>query len=529
MRRIIVEPRPNATRLVQSQGLVYSTSESTDSESGKAKNIYWPDDRYYSFTSEETELVAKAGRDVWDMCEEAAEYILEEAPEMITEKMGVPAFAVEQIKKSWDREPSWGSVYGRFDVCFGGLDHPDPRLRTPKFYEFNADTPTSLVEAGVIQWRWLEQTGHGNDQYNLITEMLVTAWERNLAEIEKVLGHRPTIFFASAEDEPSGEDAMNTALMMDLAMDAGWKAKMITVEEIAFCEEDGRFYTPRGEHLTVVFKLYPWEFMVNQPFGKAAFKDMERIGERDEEGKYVGGTVWIEAPFKMLWSNKAIFAILWQLFKDDPRSKWLLPTYFEDEKPEELTKYAKKPIFAREGADIILHKDGKDIQDTTTGDYGKEGYIVQELAILPEFEDEEGTLHYPVIGLWWVDGEAAGIGIREDRSPITTNGSTFVPHSISDAEVNYEREPVPSLEEIEKTIKGEEYADAEVIYGRDPVPGREEFEKTIRLEYADEVSYEKKPVQGLGEVEKRMVGEESADEKDEARNDLLNYIALVTR
>jgi glutathionylspermidine synthase len=36
--------------------------------------------------------------------------------------------------------------------------------------------------------------------------------------------------------------------------------------------------------------------------------------------------------------------------------------------------------------------------------------------------------HHPVIGSWIIGGEAAGIGIREDESRITSNGSRFVPH-----------------------------------------------------------------------------------------------------
>ena len=480
MRRIAIEKRPNATRLVQSQGLVYTAHPDPDGPS----DSYWPDDRYYSFTSDEIDLIEQAGKDVFDMCCEAADYLVEH-PEVITGKMAVPPFALQQIKESWNREPPWGSVYGRFDVCFGGIDHPDPKLRVPKFYEFSkscmgygsicantgkkkdADTPTSLVEAASIQWMWLEQTGHGNDQFNSITEKLIDAWKRNMTHIEKMLGHRPTIYFASAEDEPSGEDAMNTSLMMDTAQQAGWTTKIILMEQIAVSAEDRRFYTEEGEHIDVIFKLYPWEFMVNEPFGLLCFMDMENIGKRNDAGEYIGGTVWIEAPYKMLWSNKAIFSILWKLFKDDPRSKWLLPTYFEDEAPESLTKYAKKPIFAREGADILLQDDDRVIQNSTTGDYGREGHILQELSLPPEFKDEQGASYYPVLGLWFVDGDPAGIGIREDKTPITTNGSTFVPHSISDGPVNYDRTPVPSLEEIEASLNKERYGDDEEGTDRD--------------------------------------------------------------
>ncbi|KAK8056390.1 Glutathionylspermidine synthase [Apiospora rasikravindrae] len=185
----------------------------------------------------------------------------------------------------------------------------------------------------------------------------------------------------------------------------------------------------------------------------------------------------------MLWSNKGLFAVLWQLFKDDPRSKWLLPTYFEAEAPASLTRYARKPLLAREGADVTLHLDGQVLDDTQTGQYGKEGYVLQELAVLPAFRDDREaglpeeeekrkkketdgqdgdatpTTYYPVLGLWFVDGEPAGLGIREDTRKITANGSWFVPHSISDGEVTYERKPVPSTAEIDALLTLENYPD----------------------------------------------------------------------
>ncbi|KAI4141249.1 MAG: hypothetical protein LQ340_007686 [Diploschistes diacapsis] len=452
MRRILTEKRPNATPLVQSQGLIYSF----EPKSGTTTEPYWPDDRYYSFTSAEIELLEKAGRDVFDLCCEAADYLIEH-PEIIISKMAIPAFALKQITESWNREPAWGSVYGRFDVCFGGLEHPDERLRVPKFYEFNADTPTSLVEAASIQWLWLEQTGHGNDQLNSITGRLIEAWKRNLGLIEQQLGHGVVVHFAVGEGEATGEDVMNATLLMDTCQQAGWRTKTLFVEQIKLSTLDGRFYDQEEEHIDVIFKLYPWEFLVRQEFGEACFKDMETVGQRNEAGEYIGGTVWIEAPYKMLWSNKALFAVLWKLFKDDPRSKWLLPTYFDDEVPVSLTKFARKPIFAREGADILLQADGQIIQDTKTGDYGEEGYIVQELALLPDFKDAQNISHYAVPGLWFVDGELAGVGLREDRTPITTNWSQFVPHSIEDGPVNYVRQPVPKIEEINAILSLEQY------------------------------------------------------------------------
>ena len=119
----------------------------------------------------------------------------------------------------------------------------------------------------------------------------------------------------------------------------------------------------------------------------------------------------------MLLSNKAVLAILWELFPEHPN---LLPCYF-DAAPLAGADYVRKPILAREGSNISLRRNAGALM--TGGTYGKEGYVFQKYAPLARFEG-----NYAVIGAWIVDDRAAGIGIREDDSPITRNTSRFVPH-----------------------------------------------------------------------------------------------------
>ncbi len=53
-----------------------------------------------------------------------------------------------------------------------------------KLLEYNADTPTSIFEAAVFQWTWLEQAIERNiipkraDQFNSIHERLIDAWKK---------------------------------------------------------------------------------------------------------------------------------------------------------------------------------------------------------------------------------------------------------------------------------------------------------------------------------------------------------------
>ncbi|TLD21535.1 hypothetical protein PspLS_09239 [Pyricularia sp. CBS 133598] len=458
MRRVRTEPRANFVRLVHSQGLVFNRDPLPEGQ----HEHYWPDNRYYAFNNEDIRLLANAAADVFAMLSEATDHIIEH-PELITGKLAIPEFCLKQIAQSWKRTPAFGSVYSRFDICFGGLNHPDPQLRVPKFYEINADTPTTLLESASIQFSWLQQTGHGPDQYNDVEEKLVAAWRRNMAEMEKKLGHKPKVHFASTRSR-EGEDEINTEYLAATCRTAGYETKNIWLNEISL-GEDERLYDQDGEHIDVVYKLYPWELIIKEKFAQLCFSDMENVGRRDANGKYTGGTIWIEPPYKLLWTSKAMFAILWELFKNDPRGKWLLPTYLEADRPADMVRYARKPIFARKGAGVTL-KDGEEtLFKTDASGFGDEGYVVQELTVLPAFKDgKTAKTFYPVIGLWMIDGAPAGIGIREDLQQVTTDCSSFIPNVIEDApEVNYERMPVPTIGEIEAVLSLETYYESGVL------------------------------------------------------------------
>ena len=150
------------------------------------------------------------------------------------------------------------------------------------------------------------------------------------------------------------------------------------------------------------FKLYPWEWMWHEKFGVHLSSECIQF---------------IEPTWKMLLSNKGLLPILWQLFPGHPN---LLPAYESAGPLGE--RYVRKPILSREGSNIIWVEGGVVLEETG-GDYGAEGHVYQAPAELPNFEG-----NYLVMGVWVVDHEAAGLGIREDTRRITGNLSRFVPH-----------------------------------------------------------------------------------------------------
>ena len=423
--------RPNWRETIASEGLVYNFT----GEGGDGSPDYWREGPYFELTPREIELLEEAAQAVFSMCDEAGDWLCEH-PEMML-RMGIPVWAHQAIIDSWWRQGKnkewYGSVYGRFDVAFGGLDHHDPPYRIPRFYEFNADTPTCVIESSQCQWTWHEQTQQGNDQWNGLFEALVAAWKRNLQHIETALGHKPMVYFACSNDEPSGEDEMNLVHLQDACDKAGYATRRIYIEDVGL-GNDGRFYDNSKAyenepvHLEVIFKLYPWEYMLEQEFGQAAFKDMANIEGVD--GSYAGGTFWIEPPYKLLWSNKALFAVLWQLFGDDPRGRYLLPTYFEGEQPESMTDYVRKPFLGREGANVEIFRNGEQML-SIPGHYDTSSCVVQAFHPLPAFYhgSEETPLH-PMCGIWMADGEPVALGIRECEGLVTDNSSFFIPHVI---------------------------------------------------------------------------------------------------
>ena len=203
------------------------------------------------------------------------------------------------------------------------------------------------------------------------------------------------------------EDRGTLAYIEDCAGQAGLATKALDMGDIGL--HRSTFVDRSGRAVRHLFKLYAWEWMFADPFGNLPA---------------ISTTRFVEPPWKMILSNKGMLALLWEMAPEHPN---LLPCYFEDDAvAARLRRYARKPLYSREGADIELVRPGGCLAGISDG-YGAEGFVRQELSLLPQFDGR-----YPVIGCWVVGDEPAGMGLREEASPITTNRACFVPHVILD-------------------------------------------------------------------------------------------------
>lgn len=376
MKRIATEARPQWEQRVEAVGLAFHHT---------AEGLYWDESAYYEFSSEEVDLLERATNELQELCIAAAQHVIDH--DRFAE-LAIPPEAVPLIKLAWEEEPP--AVYGRFDLAYDGTS-------PPRLLEYNADTPTALLESSVVQWFWLQDTRPDADQFNSIHERLIAKW----TELWDYLLAFPLYFSCT---RGSIEDRVTTGYLQDTAEQAGLLTAFIAVEDIGWDSGRNLFVDLDNRPITNLFKLYPWEWLLGETFGPCLIETHEQMQ-------------WIEPIWKLLLSNKGLLPILWELYPGHPN---LLETYRDE--PHDMRSYARKPLFSREGGNILICSEGQTLQETE-GDYGAEGFIYQELAPLPCFDG-----HYPVIGSWVIDQESAGIGIRETRTLITDNASRFVPH-----------------------------------------------------------------------------------------------------
>jgi glutathionylspermidine synthase len=256
----------------------------------------------------------------------------------------------------------------------------------PVLLEYNADTPTALFEAAVVQWEWLQCTDPKADQFNSLHEALIAAWP--------TLRLPRTVHFACARNHV--EDRTTVDYLRDTAIQAQFAAPFLHMDEIGWSGREFRDLEER--RIEAIFKLYPWDWLLAEQFGNHIAG---------------AGTRWIEPAWRLIPASKGFLALLWELFPGHPN---LLPAFREPGRtggPE-----LSKPLWGREGANIEAPG-----AQATAGPYAAQGRVWQAYAELPAFAGR-----YPVLGSWVIAGKPHGLGIREDATPVTRDTSRFVPH-----------------------------------------------------------------------------------------------------
>jgi glutathionylspermidine synthase len=377
--------RPGWQQIVRDQGLVY---DAPGRDANGLARPYWDESVHYVFEMDEILSLEADVELLHSMCLEAVDHVV------TTERFrdfALPEWVWEKVAASWKRHDA--HVYGRFDLRYDGSG-------PAKLLEYNADTPTTLLEASILQWYWLKDTHPDDDQWNSLHERLVERW----GEIKGGLPSSEVHFTWSGGDS-TGEDHVTVGYLQETAAEAGLDTVGLRIEDLGWDVDLDRFVDLAEASIATVFKLYPWEWILTEEFGKHVVRSLPE-------------TLWLEPLWKTILSNKAILAVLWEMYPGHPN---LLPAYLHD--PGLLTEYVRKPLLGREGANVDIVAPGSQV--STGGVYGAEGFVYQLFDPLPEFDGFR-----PALGAWIVGDGSAGLGIRETAGLVTDDGAAFVPHRI---------------------------------------------------------------------------------------------------
>jgi glutathionylspermidine synthase len=234
MERLSLTPRNDWRRRAEEIGFAFHTI------GGKP---YWDETAAYLFTAEEIDAIDDATAELERICLTAVDKVVKEN---LFAPFGIGEAAAKLARDSWTRGER--NLYGRFDLRVAPGE-------APKLYEYNADTPTALFEASVVQWEWLATAYPGDDQFNSIHEKLIAAWPQL-----KLPGNR--VHFTCVRDHD--EDRGTVDYLRDTATQAGLDAPFLFIDEIGW---NGIAFTDLEERqIQALFKLYPWEWLMREEF-----------------------------------------------------------------------------------------------------------------------------------------------------------------------------------------------------------------------------------------------------------------------
>ena len=285
MQRIPTKERPDLSRAAAEHGFEFVAG---------AGIPYWDESAYYSFTIRQIEEDLEGpAEDIEHMCFDVVERAVND--EDVLRRLGIAEKFWNYIAESWRNGEK--NLYGRMDLSYDGGG-------PAKLLEYNADTPTTLYESSVFQWEWLEQAAdqglvpEGCDQFNDLHDSIVKAFP--------LLGIKGVLHFACNKDIEDDKGTID--YLEECASEAGLKTAFLPMEDIGI-DARGNFTDLDDRVITTLFKLYPWEWIMDEAFGENITASSARF---------------IEPPWKAILSNKGLLPLMWEMFEGHPNLKPLL-------------------------------------------------------------------------------------------------------------------------------------------------------------------------------------------------------------
>lgn len=350
-----------------------------------------------------------------------AEVLMNCDDELLAE-LGLPAATWDAVRTSLP--VLLPTVLGRFDFAAtaDGL----------KMLEFNAETPTDVVEAFYVNGKVCEFFGVANPNQSLENN-IAPAFVRAIQAYRQSGSVTEKIAFSSVDWHD--EDAGTTRYLL---AQSGLAAEFVPLSHLRVFEDrlqvwDGQTHSP----IDLMYRLHPLEKLAE---------------ERDNEGYPTGQHVLeivtgkklalINPPAAMIAQSKATQALIWSLHEDGSFftpaehkaiEDHMLPTYFENRFLGHCP-YVTKPVYGREGGAVtVFGADGIAWVRDEEANYWDQSVIYQQYVELPKHTVETLNGLYCgriIYGTFLLDGRGSGI-VSRVGSRITGNMAYYQPLCIS--------------------------------------------------------------------------------------------------
>ncbi|PYI52720.1 glutathionylspermidine synthase [Paenibacillus flagellatus] len=351
--------------------------------------------------------------------------IARQADDALFEELGLPAETWRAVRIAVSE--SLPTVIGRFDFAMTG--------EGLKMLEFNADTPTGIVEAFHANGRICAAYGLRDPNEGMADHLRDAFLEAAAAYRDN--GYRTDKVVFSALDWHE-EDAGTTRYLMRQSGLPG--ARFAALSELRVFEDRLCVLREDGEHepIDLLYRLHA----------------LEKLAEdRDEDGYPTGAHVLdlmadrrlavLNPPSALIAQTKAMQALVWNLYEagefytEEEREAigaYMLPTYMENRFGGGVP-YVTKPILGREGGGVTLYEaDGTLAERDGEELYWEQPMIYQkrvELPLVPIRHAGGMTEQRLLWGSFWIGGRASAIVARAGGR-ITGNLAYYVPVGIAE-------------------------------------------------------------------------------------------------
>jgi glutathionylspermidine synthase len=412
-----------------------------------AQQQYWveslPRPFAIQFNRQEETAIAEATEAIWVMCVEFLDWFFTDLNagdvDLRLAALQIRPEYWPAIKQSWDRTAPVEdlSLCTRFDLAIAAEGQI-------KLLEINGDTPLLGAET-VYQWNWFVDYQHNHQrgkfplpsdasQFNEFWDRIAGQWRRIVASYG--LQQHGISFLVDENLEEDLEMAMQLIQILQDEVDPQIYTQIVylrglkddlgrEVQRGLGLDKDGYFVDHANDRIPTMWKMYDWSDLQN---------DMANAGTTQvfADRLTTGEVKIIEPLWQQVLSNKGALAMMWAQFGSSESGKYLLATYLDTDNSHESTKlllgmHVRKPMLGLEGVATSIESGFGTLEQKESFGYGDEGFIIQEYVELPV-----ASGYYYTIGSWAIDGEAAGIIIRGDRSKITGRHCLIIPHIVSD-------------------------------------------------------------------------------------------------